>query len=48
MANITGTIGNFGDGVGVFQTANGQPDLIAFLPGQNASNLQLDRDFTVS
>jgi Ca2+-binding RTX toxin-like protein len=39
------TLENFGTGVGVFQTVNGQPDLMAFLLGIDASSLQLDRDF---
>jgi Ca2+-binding RTX toxin-like protein len=42
------TFNNFGDGVGIFMMVNGQPDLIAFLPGQNAGNLQIDRDFVVA
>jgi Ca2+-binding RTX toxin-like protein len=39
------TLENFGTGVGVFQTVNGQPDLMAFLLGIDASSLQLDQDF---
>lgn len=39
------TLDNVGTGVGIFQTVNGQPDLIAFLSGIDASSLQLDRDF---
>jgi Ca2+-binding RTX toxin-like protein len=42
LSNLT--LDNLGAGVGIFHTANGQPDLVAFLPGKNASDLQLGID----